>query len=124
MTGMIKIKRVYDPPAADDGARFLVDRYWPRGTKRAALADAPWLRDVAPSGDLCQWFGHDAQKWDEFQQRYAAELDGNPAALQTIITVAQKGTVTLLYSARETEHNNAIVLKAYLEGRMKAAQGE
>ena len=121
---MIKIKRVYDPRSSDDGSRFLVDRYWPRGTKRETLADAPWLREVAPSGDLCKWFGHDPQKWDEFQQRYAGELDGNPAALQTIIDAAQNGTVTLLYSARETEHNNAIVLKVYLEHRMKAARGE
>ena len=120
---MINVRRVYDLAGPDEGTRFLVDRLWARGLKREALG-ATWLREVAPSNELRQWFSHDPQKWNEFQQRFALELDGKPEAWQPIVEAAQSGTVTLLYSARETEHNNAVALKAYLERMMKAPRGE
>jgi uncharacterized protein YeaO (DUF488 family) len=115
---MIQIKRVYDPSAPEDGARFLVDRLWPRGVRREALSLDGWLKDVAPSDALRRWFGHDPTRWDEFRHRYAAELDGKPAAWQPILDAARRGDVTLLYGTRDTEHNNAVALKAYLEARL------
>ena len=98
---MIQVKRAYDPAARGDGTRFLVDRLWPRS--------------VAPSNELRKWFGHDPARWDEFQRRYFAELDAEPEAWQPILKVARRGNVTLLYGARDTEHNNAVALKEYLE---------
>ena len=112
---MIKIKRAYDPPARGDGKRYLVDRLWVRGVRKEMLRLDDWLKDVAPSDALRRWFGHDPAKWDEFQRRYFAELDAHPDAWQPMLQAAQRGTVTLVYGARDTEHNNAVVLKAYLE---------
>jgi uncharacterized protein YeaO (DUF488 family) len=112
---MIQIKRVYEPPAPEDGARFLVERLWPRGIKKEALHPDGWLKEVAPSAELRRWFGHDPARWEEFQRRYAAELESKPEALQPIREAARRGNVTLLYSARDTEHNNARALKAYVE---------
>jgi uncharacterized protein YeaO (DUF488 family) len=116
---MIKIKRVYESFDARDGTRFLVERLWPRGMKKSSLRIDGWLKDVAPSSALRRWFGHDAAKWDEFQRRYAAELDHQPAAWQPLLEAAQRGDVSLLYSAHDTEHNNAVALKAYLEQQPK-----
>jgi uncharacterized protein YeaO (DUF488 family) len=116
---MIKVKRVYEPFDTLDGVRFLVERLWPRGMKKDSLPMDGWLRDVAPSVTLRRWFGHDPAKWDEFRRRYAAELDHTPAAWQPILGAADRGNVTLLYSARDTEHNNAVALKAYLESQLK-----
>lgn len=115
---MIKVKRVYDPPAPDDGRRFLVDRLWPRGVRKEALQIDGWLRDVAPSDALRKWFGHDPAKWDEFRQRYFAELEAKPESWQPLLQAAQEGDITLLYSARDEAHNNAVALKAFLEARM------
>lgn len=115
---MIKVKRVYEPPDPGDGARFLVDRLWPRGLKRDALQLTDWLKEVAPGNDLRRWFNHDPAKWDEFQRRYFAELDQKPGALHPILNAARRGTVTLLYSARALEYNNAVALKAYLEQKL------
>jgi uncharacterized protein YeaO (DUF488 family) len=112
---MIRTKRVYDPPEPDDGARFLVERLWPRGMKKASLRMEAWLKDVAPSAALRRWFGHDPAKWEAFRHRYAAELRDKPAALQPLVEAARRGPVTLLYSARDTVHNNAVVLRLYLE---------
>jgi uncharacterized protein YeaO (DUF488 family) len=112
---MIQIKRVYEPPAPEDGTRFLVERLWPRGIKKEALHPDGWLKEVAPSAELRRWFGHDPARWEEFQRRYAAELESKPEALQPIREAARAGNVTLLYSARDTEHNNARALKAYVE---------
>jgi uncharacterized protein YeaO (DUF488 family) len=112
---MILTKRAYDPPILDDGVRFLVDRLWPRGIKREEMKLDGWLKDVAPSDTLRRWFGHDPVKWDEFSQRYFAELDGKPEAWQPILQAARQGNVTLLFGARDIEHNNAAALKAYLE---------
>ncbi len=114
---MIKIKRAYDPPVRGDGKRFLVDRLWPRGIAKEKLRLDAWLKDVAPSDALRKWFRHDPAKWDEFQRRYFAELDAHPAAWQLILDAARRGTVTLVYGARDTEHNDAVALKAYLEKR-------
>jgi uncharacterized protein YeaO (DUF488 family) len=117
---MITIKRVYDASRAKDGARYLVDRFWPRAVKKKDLRVTAWLKEVAPSNDLRRWFGHDPAKWDEFQRRYRAELDVNPTAWEPLLEACQQGDVTLLYAARDTKHNNAFVLKAYLEERMAA----
>lgn len=116
---MIKIKRVYESGAKSDGQRFLVDRLWPRGIKKESLHVVAWLKGVAPSEKLRQWFGHDPAKWHEFHRRYCVELDANPVALQPLLEAAAKGNLTLLYSAHDPEHNNAIVLKAYLEMHLK-----
>jgi len=112
---MIKLKRVYEPSEPDDGARFLVERLWPRGMKRQSLDMEAWLKEAAPSDNLRRWFGHDPQKWIEFQERYFAELDTRPEALRPIIEAAESGDATLLYSARDTEHNNAAALKKYID---------
>jgi uncharacterized protein YeaO (DUF488 family) len=109
-----KIKRVYDPPAADDGWRVLVDRLWPRGlTKQAAAVDL-WLREVAPSAELRTWYGHDRARWEEFRQRYGAELEGKAALLAPLRAAAQGQPVTLLFGAADTECNNAVALREYL----------
>lgn len=115
---MIKIKRAYEDPAKTDGRRFLVDRVWPRGVKKADLALEAWQKDVAPSANLRKWFQHDAAKWGEFQKRYDAELDGNSAAWEPLLDAARKGTITLVYGARDEEHNQAVALKAYLDRKL------
>ena len=112
---MLKIKRVYEEAESSDGTRFLVERLWPRGMKKEALQMEAWLKDVAPSNDLRRWFGHDPLKWEEFQKRYWTELKGNPDAWAPILQAAEAGDVTLLYSAHDTEHNNALALKRFLE---------
>ena len=111
----IRIKRVYATPGVEDGIRILVDRLWPRGlTKEKARVDI-WAKDIAPTTELRHWFHHDAGKWPEFIRRYQEELSKNPA-LQTIRNELRKGNVTLVYSATAEEHNNAVVLRDYLQG--------
>lgn len=114
---MITVKRVYAPPAPDDGARVLVERLWPRGIKKADLALDRWQKEVAPSDALRRWFGHDPARWPEFRQRYFAELDAKPDAWRPLLDLAGRGNLTLLYSARDEEHNNAVVLQRVLEGK-------
>ncbi|MGA2050659.1 MAG: DUF488 domain-containing protein [Terracidiphilus sp.] len=121
MIGAIQLKRVYDPLGNEDGSHFLVERLWPRGIKKSALANAQWIKDVAPSTELREWFHHDPGRWEEFRKRYFAELKSRPDALQPILDAARKGEVTLLYSSRDTEHNNAIALKEYLEHHLHLA---
>lgn len=116
---MIRTKRIYDPPAPDDGTRFLVERLWPRGKTKEDVPIAAWLKEVAPSDALRRWFGHDPARWEEFQRRYFAELDEKPEAWQPILEAARRGNVTLLYSARDSEHNNAVALKLYLDQRQE-----
>ena len=116
---MIQLKRVYDPPDSHDGRRFLVERLWPRGMKKESLAMEGWLKDVAPSDSLRQWFGHEPAKWQEFRLRYTAELEHNPAAWEPLLDAARQGIVTLLYSTHDQEHNNALVLREFLEGQIK-----
>jgi uncharacterized protein YeaO (DUF488 family) len=111
---VIALKRVYDPPAASDGHRFLAERLWPRGMKKEALKLDGWLREVAPSTALRQWFGHDPVRWEEFERRYHAELDAHPEAWQQILDAAEAGPITLLFSARDTVHNNVVALRTYL----------
>ncbi len=114
---MIRLKRVYEKPAREDGLRVLVDRLWPRGlTKERAAVDL-WLKEVAPSAELRRWFGHDPAKWPEFKRRYRTELRGQELALDLLKRKSSRRTVTLLYGARDEEHNEAVVLKAVLEGR-------
>ena len=115
---MIQLKRVYESRGNHDGKKFLVERLWPRGVKKTALADAVWLKDVAPSTEVRKWFGHDPKKWAEFQRRYQAELKQHEEALEPILQAARHGTVTLLYSSHDTEHNNAVVLREYLDGKL------
>lgn len=116
---MLKIKRVYEAAEKSDGTRFLVERLWPRGMKKEALKMEAWLKNVAPSADLRNWFAHDPLKWPEFQKRYQVELKANEAEWQPILDAAKEGDVTLLYSAHDTEHNNALVLQSFLEKRLK-----
>ena len=115
---MIRIKRVYEDANPQDGERFLVERLWPRGMRKEDLRFDNWLKDVAPSSDLRRWFGHDPAKWEEFRRRYFAELDDQPATWRPLLVAAHTGNVSLLYSARDTEHNNARALKEYLEGQL------
>ncbi len=117
---MIALKRAYEKAAPEDGARFLVERLWPRGVRKADLRIDAWLKDAAPSDALRRWFAHDAEKWDEFQKRYYAELRANPEAVRPIRDAARRGRVTLVYSARDTEHNNAVALKKFSESRTSA----
>ena len=114
---MIQIKRIFLQSQPSDGESYLVDRFWPRGVKKANLEGIPWLREVAPSRDLCAWYGHDPARWEEFCRRYVAELEGNPAAWKPLAERAAKGTVTLLFSARDEEHSNAAALKHFLEAK-------
>jgi uncharacterized protein YeaO (DUF488 family) len=116
---LLKTKRVYESAEVSDGVRFLVDRLWPRGIKKEKLEMKAWLKDVAPSPALRKWFAHDPTKWQEFQQRYRAELKANSDAWEPILEAAKGGDVTLLYSARDTEHNSALLLKTFLEEQMK-----
>ncbi|MBI2537842.1 MAG: DUF488 family protein [Gemmatimonadetes bacterium] len=115
----MRCRRVYDPPAPDDGARFLVDRLWPRGIKKQALRLEAWLPEVAPSHALRRWFGHDPARWDGFVRRYAAELDATPAAWEPVIRAARERRVTLLYGARDPLRNNAVALQRFLLARLK-----
>lgn len=112
---MIKTKRVYDEADKSDGTRLLIERLWPRGVKKDSLPLAGWLKDAGPSTELRKWFSHDPAKWEEFQKRYFAELTENPEAWRPIIEAARKGTVTLIYSSHDTEHNNAVALQKYLK---------
>ena len=114
----IRTRRVYEPPAPEDGARLLVDRLWPRGVKKERLRLAGWLKELAPSVALCQWFDHDRARWKEFQRRYTAELEKNPKAWRPILQAARDGNVTLLFATTDAEHNNAAALKAFLERKL------
>jgi uncharacterized protein YeaO (DUF488 family) len=116
---MIRIKRVYDTASPEDGQRFLVDRLWPRGVKKENLNVVAWLKDSAPSNDLRHWYGHDPDKWCEFNERYFKELDSRPEAWHPLLESARKGDITLLFSTRELERNNAVSLRAYLEKHLK-----
>ena len=111
----IKTKRVYDPPQPDDGKRILVDRLWPRGLSREAANIDLWVRELAPSNELRKWYGHDPEKWEEFKSRYRAELQVNQTHLTALLNFIGNGRVTLLYSSKENEINNATALRAYIE---------
>lgn len=118
---MIAIARVYDAPrkAAKSGSRYLVERLWPRGMKKESLQIDGWLKDVAPSAVLRKWYSHEVKRWPEFRKRYLAELRANPEAWQPLLEAARRGNVTLLYAARDTEHNSALLLRAFLNSKLK-----
>jgi len=120
--GVITLARVYDDEEPGEGPRFLVERLWPRGVRRADLRLTDWLKDVAPSDELRRWFGHEPEKWDEFRRRYFAELDERPQAWESLRDTSATGDVTLLYSARDVEHNNAVALREYLMERREGVQ--
>lgn len=113
----IRTKRVYDAPAASDGRRILIDRLWARGLSKAKARIDFWAKDIAPSTALRKWYGHDPDKWKEFRKRYFAELDANPEGMAALRANLDKGTVTLLFSSKETRLNNASALREYLEGK-------
>lgn len=115
---MIRVKRVYDPADRSDGARFLVDHLWPRGLKKEAVQVESWIKSVSPSNQLRSWFGHDPAKWREFLHRYFAELDKQPDVWTALLEAAREKDITLVFSARDIEHNNAVALKSYLERKL------
>ena len=115
----VKLKRAYDPPEAGDGTRILVDRLWPRGVSRDAAAIDLWLKEIAPSTALRKWFGHDPVKWPRFRERYFAELDGNPGAVEKLREEIRRGPVTLVYGAKDRERNDAVALEEYLKTRSR-----
>lgn len=116
---MIRIKRAYEPPARGDGYRFLVERLWPRGMRKEDLPLQAWVKEVAPSATLRKWFGHRPERWKEFQRRYRRELHGHRDAWSPILEAGRRGTVTLVYSAHDREHNAAVVLRDYLAKRTR-----
>lgn len=111
---MVRIKRVYDEPAAEDGQRILVDRLWPRGISKDKAHIDEWLKEIAPSDELRKWFGHDPARWEEFRERYRQELEAKAELVAGLRELAAEGTVTLLFAAKDEEHNNAVVLKEML----------
>jgi len=117
---MIRLKRVYEEPSPDDGARILVERLWPRGVKKAKAAIDFWIKEVAPSVELRKWFAHDPKKWEPFVQRYWKELESNPAAIGQLRRACGRGAATLVYAARDPEHNGALVLWRFLNDRFQA----
>ena len=110
-----RVKRVYDEPTKSDGRRVLVDHLWPQGLKKNEAQIDEWLKEIAPSARLRKWFGHDPARWKEFKKKYAAELDGQRDQVEKLAREASKRRITLLFSAKDTEHNNAVALKDYIE---------
>ena len=119
---MISIKRVYTPPSPDDGTRLLVDRLWPRGISKEKAHLDGWLKDAAPSDQLRKWFGHDAARWPEFEKQYLAELAQQGERLLLLFQAYNKKNITLVYAAKDTGHNNAIILKEYLDKNLTKAK--
>lgn len=112
----VRLKRVYVPAAATDGMRILVDRLWPRGVRKADAALDGWLKELAPSTELRRWFGHDPVRWPEFQRRYTQEMRHHPEEIERLRALAGKGVVTLVFGARDEEHNDAVVLRDIVLG--------
>lgn len=110
----VRLKRAYDPPARADGTRVLVDRLWPRGVRKAEAGLDGWVKELAPSVELRKWFGHDPARWREFERRYAAELAHHAEQLEQLRALARKGPLTLVFGARDEEHNDAVVLRKIL----------
>jgi uncharacterized protein YeaO (DUF488 family) len=111
----IRLKRAYEVPESGDAFRILVDRLWPRGVSKSSARIDLWLKEIAPSAALRKWFGHDPSKWAQFRDRYFWELDNNPQAVEQLMKHVRHGTVTLVYGAKDQEHNDAVALKEYLE---------
>ena len=110
----IHLKRAYEAPSPDDGVRILVDRLWPRGVSKANAAISRWVKEVAPSTELRHWFGHDPKRWEEFRHRYCAELSHHEELLNELRAIARQGSLTLVYAARDEDHNEAVVLRDVL----------
>jgi uncharacterized protein YeaO (DUF488 family) len=117
---VIRIKRAYEPKSRTDGRRILVERLWPRGMTKKALAADAWMKDVAPTTELRRWFGHQVERWGEFRWRYEKELSANPEGWAPLLDASKRGPVTLLYSAHDIEHNGAVVLRDFLTERNRA----
>jgi uncharacterized protein YeaO (DUF488 family) len=111
---MIKLKRAYDRVSPTDGSRLLVERLWPRGLSKNTLKLDGWIQEVAPTTELRKWFGHDPAKWRQFRIRYFRELDSQPESWRSIVSLVRRGTVTLVYSSHDEEHNSAVALREYL----------
>jgi uncharacterized protein YeaO (DUF488 family) len=114
----VKVKRAYDPPSAKDGKRILVDRLWPRGISKEKAALDHWMKEIAPSTELRKWFAHDPKRWDEFRRRYAAEVRRHPDLVAELRSLARNGPITLVYAAHDASHNDAVVLRDVLLGRI------
>jgi len=117
LASRIAIKRAYEPPSPSDGVRILVDRLWPRGVSKASAKLDEWMKDIAPSAPLREWFGHDPARWPEFERRYTAELRGHVHEVKRLREMARKGRITLVYAAHDEAHNDAVVLRKVLLGR-------
>ena len=117
----ITLKRAYERPSTRDGLRLLVERLWPRGVKKTSLKLDGWLRNVAPSSSLRQWFSHDPKRWVEFQRRYFRELAANPGAWKPLLEAARRHRVTLVYSSHDMKHNNAVALQRYLRTKLRVS---
>jgi uncharacterized protein YeaO (DUF488 family) len=115
MLMVIHLKRAYEAPATDDGYRVLVDRLWPRGVSKDSARIDLWLKEIAPSAELRKWFAHDTAKWARFRTRYFRELDAHPDAVEQLRELVRKGPVTLVFGAKDQEHNDAVALKEYLD---------
>jgi uncharacterized protein YeaO (DUF488 family) len=113
----VKLKRAYEPPTLDDGTRILIDRLWPRGVKKADAKIDEWMKEIAPSAALRKWFGHDPDRWQEFRRRYKSEIRQRPHELDRLRKLAQHGRITLVFSAHDEAHNDAVVLKEMLLGQ-------
>jgi uncharacterized protein YeaO (DUF488 family) len=116
---LLGIKRIYDKVEVTDGTRILVDGLWPRGVRKSTAHIDKWMKEISPSAELRMWFSHDAAKWNEFRQRYARELEKNPAA-EELLKMVKSSDVTLIYASRDTEHNNAVVLSDFIKEKMKS----
>ena len=110
-TDNVRLKRAYEPPATGDGTRILIDRLWPRGITKKRAAIDQWMKDIAPSTGLRKWFSHDPARWDEFRRRYAQEVHKNSDLLEQLRSLAQRGPITLVYSAHDEKHNDAVELR-------------
>ena len=119
---MLNVKRVYERAAESDGLRILVDRLWPRGVSKAEAKVHGWMKDIAPSDKLRRWFQHDPDRWDEFRRRYMKELESKEGDVAMLLRHAREGDLTLVYSARDERHNNAVVLKEFLDTRVRAGR--
>lgn len=115
---LIGIKRIYEKPSITDGKRVLVDRLWPRGVKRSTANIDVWMKDIAPSAELRQWFNHSPKRWVEFKKRYRKEMDGN-GKIDDIVSIINNNDVTILYAARDRNHNNAVALVSFIRKRIK-----
>lgn len=120
----IHIKRAYEAPSKADGCRVLVDRLWPRGIAKEAAHLQEWMKELAPSSELREWFGHDPARWEEFQRRYDRELDARPEQINALIHLADQSVITLVYAAKDETHNNAVALKNYLVRKISAGHQE